>query len=278
MSSVDKETFAYWVTHPHDIGASNLSRLEATAQAYPYCQITHSLIAKVGSDSNSPQIHKYISLAAVHTLNRGALRRLVENEFVWSESLLNRLNDLPLGRSVSRDTAAPYGNDKPISLIRFEDRFAKSPEPGERPEPLERQPEVLPMDETVASEKAIEEDLTHKRLIVAPIPAIELLPLPIPKENERRKQQEIIENFIKNDPRIGPIRVKGEEAEKEPVDLSSRAKVLPTDGLATESFAKILIRQGKLDKAIDIYEKLMLKNPKKNDYFAEKIAELKAGK
>jgi hypothetical protein len=278
MSTVDKETFAYWVTHPQDIGAPNLSRLEATARAYPYCQITHSLIAKVGSDTDSPLAHKYISLAAVHSLNRGALRRLVENEFVWTESLLNRMNDLPLGRTISRESAAPYGNDKPITLIRFEDRFANTPETHDRMDHPEPNQEVLPMDDTVASEKAIEEELTHKRPIVAPIPVIELIPLPVPKEDERRKQQEIIETFIKNDPRIGPIRTKAEDQESEQIDLSIRAKALPSDGLITESFARILTRQGKKEKAIDIYERLILKNPKKRDYFAEKIAELKEGK
>lgn len=276
MSTVDKETFAYWVTHPHDIGPSNLSRLESTLKAFPYCQITHSLIAKLSSDTNSPQAHKYISLAAIHTLNRGALRRLVENEFIWSESLLNRLVDLPL-RSSSRENATPYGNDNPISLIRFEDRFAKNNDTSENDEPHEVPvPEILQMDETVANEKAIEEELTHKRLKVAPIPVIELLPLPTPKEDERRKQQEIIEAFIKNDPRIGPIRPSPNEPVNEPLDLSSRAKNVPVDGLTTESFAKILVKQGKNDKAIEIYEKLIVKNPKKKDYFAEKIAELNA--
>ncbi len=274
MSIVDKETFAYWVTHPHDIGAPNLSRLEDTAQAFPYCQITYSLLAKVGCDTNAPQVSRYISQAAINTLNRAALRRLIENEFAWSESLLNRLADLPMGKSYSREKAAPYGHDKPISLIRFENRFDKNSEPFDRADSHEVAPkEKLQMDETVATEKAIEEDLTHKRPIFAPIPVIELIPLPTPKEDERRKQQEIIEAFIKNDPRIGPIRPKIQD-EIEPVDLSVRAKSVPVDGLATESFAKILVKQGKIDKAIGIYEKLMLKNPEKKDYFAKKIEEL----
>lgn len=275
MTTVDKETFAYWVTHPNDIGATNLGSLEATAQAFPYCQITYSLIAKVGSDIKSPKTPKYISLAAINTLNRSALRRLVENEFAWSESLLNRLTDLPFGKQNTRDTAAPYGNDKPISLIRFEDRFAKNLEPNERIETSELKiKEELQMDESVATEKAIEEELTHKRPITNKIPVIELLPLPSPKDDERRKQQQIIEAFIKNDPRIGPIRNKpGEEIET--VDLSVRTKMAPSEGLATESFAKILIKQGKKEKAIEVYEKLMLKNPKKTDYFAKIITDLK---
>jgi hypothetical protein len=43
------------------------------------------------------------------------------------------------------------------------------------------------------------------------------------------------------------------------------------EDLASESLAEILIRQGKYDKAIDMYRKLSLRNPQKNAYFARKI-------
>ncbi|TDB66902.1 hypothetical protein [Arundinibacter roseus] len=278
MTIVDKETFAYWVTHPNDIEASNLARLEHTAQAFPYCQISYTLLAKVASESDSPRLPEFIPLAAVHSLNRKGLRRIIENEFAWSEAMLNRLSDLPHGRTDSRNNATPYGLDKPISLVRFEDRFKKYDTAPDREAAHETNvPKFLPVDDTVLTEKVIEEELTHKKLKVAPIPVIELLPLPTPKEDERRKQQEIIEAFIKNDPRIGPIRVNKNEAEIQPVDLlSHRSQPMPMEGLATESFAKILVKQGKIDKAIDMYQKLMLKNPEKKDYFAEKIAELNA--
>jgi hypothetical protein len=278
MNSVDKETFAYWVTHPHDIGSPNLSRLEATAQAYPYCQIVYTLMAKVAAERPSPHLSNYISQAAITTLNRGALRRLIENEFSWSPTLPDRRQEQPQARSDSRDYATPYGHDKPISLIRLDDRFTRSLEYSHREEPDQPTiPETPPVDDTVATEKVIEDELTQKRLKVVPPPAIELIPVPNPKEDERRKQQQIIEAFIKNDPRIGPIRVASDENEVQNVDLSHRTQPPPLDGLVTESFAGILIRQGKINKAIDIYEKLILKNPEKKDYFANKIAELKSG-
>jgi lipopolysaccharide biosynthesis regulator YciM len=44
--------------------------------------------------------------------------------------------------------------------------------------------------------------------------------------------------------------------------------------IETEAFAKILIRQGKTDKAIDVYQKLILRNPEKRNYFAKKLSEL----
>lgn len=44
----------------------------------------------------------------------------------------------------------------------------------------------------------------------------------------------------------------------------------------TEAMAEVLVKQGKLDKAIEVYQKLSLLNPAKTAYFAEKINQLKA--
>lgn len=43
------------------------------------------------------------------------------------------------------------------------------------------------------------------------------------------------------------------------------------DGLVSESLANVLVKQGRYDKAIDMYKKLSLRNPQKKAYFARKI-------
>lgn len=285
MPAVDKETFAYWVTHPEDIGEDNLSRLEATVRTFPYCQINYLMLAKVAADAASPRLTEFVPRAAAYALNRNSLRQLVEGESAWSESLLNRLSDLSLGdrssarttlsRQYYRDHATPYGHGKPISLVRFEDRFEKNPEKETSHGASEKiLPETPPVDDTVASEREIEKELTHKKMQAGSLPVIDLLPAARSLQEERRKQQEIIEAFIRNDPRIGPIRPVEEQIESQ--DLTKRGQTVSNDGFATESFAKIWVKQGKKDKAIAIYEKLILKNPEKSEYFAQKIAELKA--
>ncbi|HEV7349775.1 hypothetical protein [Telluribacter sp.] len=274
MSTIDRETFSYWVTRPQDVSQADLTRLETAARDFPYCQITYALMARAASQKSPYALSEVVSRAAVYALNRSALRRMVENEFEWSESLLGRFSDLPYGRSESRDKATPYGLEKPISLIRFEDRFNPTTELAAEKDPREAAfLEPLPVDDTVASEKVIEEELTYKRLKVTPIPPIELLPSAEPRDNSRRQQQELIEKFIQNDPRIGPIRLNLED-KSDPEDLTARSQATTLDGLATESLAKILVRQGKNEKAIEVYRKLVLKNPEKKDYFAEKIKEL----
>jgi tetratricopeptide (TPR) repeat protein len=47
------------------------------------------------------------------------------------------------------------------------------------------------------------------------------------------------------------------------------------DSTASESLAEILLKQGKTDKAIEMYRKLSLLNTEKSAYFASKIKEIK---
>lgn len=90
----------------------------------------------------------------------------------------------------------------------------------------------------------------------------------------RQYQKDLVERFIQNNPKIRPVKdLLGEGNEL--LDLSNSAdKTIDSATPATESFAKILEKQGKFSKSVEIYEKLILKNPEKKDYFAEKIREL----
>ena len=58
-------------------------------------------------------------------------------------------------------------------------------------------------------------------------------------------------------------------------DLSVRS-TRPEPEMASESLAKILARQGKIDRAIAIYERLMVKHPEKMAYFAAQMESLRS--
>ncbi|MDE5420209.1 hypothetical protein L3049_19635 [Labilibaculum sp. DW002] len=84
---------------------------------------------------------------------------------------------------------------------------------------------------------------------------------------------DLIDNFIQNDPRIERnIKVVDKQ---EDISLDSLEE---KDSFMSETLAEIYIKQKLFDKAISVYEKLMLKNPEKNIYFAsqlERIEKLK---
>ena len=89
----------------------------------------------------------------------------------------------------------------------------------------------------------------------------------------RDLQNSIIDSFLIKDPGLIRTTKSHLEAMGKQHDLSS-GSVRLEKGIVTESYAKILTMQGRKDKAMEVYEKLILKFPEKKAYFASKIQEL----
>ena len=92
------------------------------------------------------------------------------------------------------------------------------------------------------------------------------------KTSNKKEQNQIIEKFIKEDPKIK--KPKKKDMNKVQNDLSVGSVEFGED-LVSENLAKIMIKQGKKGKAIDIYKKLIWKYPQKKAYFASQIESIK---
>jgi hypothetical protein len=91
-----------------------------------------------------------------------------------------------------------------------------------------------------------------------------------PEKEPQMKGQSLIDNFIQNE--NGKIRLK-EEIDYTP-DIENASENDENDneeGIFTETLAKIYVKQGRYDKALEIIQRLNLLYPKKNAYFADQI-------
>jgi len=86
---------------------------------------------------------------------------------------------------------------------------------------------------------------------------------PLPKDD-------LLDEFIRNAGRQGFNRA----AFYNPED-SARKSIEENEGIVSETLARLVAAQGKKEKAIEIYQKLMLKNPQKSSYFAAQIEKLR---
>ncbi|GAB2965524.1 hypothetical protein GCM10027048_39180 [Hymenobacter coalescens] len=80
----------------------------------------------------------------------------------------------------------------------------------------------------------------------------------------------LIDKFLRSQPRIKSAAARPAPTEAPQADLSVRS-TSAAPSLASESLAKIMVRQGKTARAIEIYEQLMQRQPEKKAYFAAQI-------
>ncbi|OGX88913.1 hypothetical protein [Hymenobacter glacialis] len=83
---------------------------------------------------------------------------------------------------------------------------------------------------------------------------------------------DLINNFLRRQPRLTRPAMLPPTAGAQ-ADLSVRS-TRPEADLVSDSLARILVRQGKTARAIEIYEKLMVRQPEKMAYFAAQIQSL----
>jgi hypothetical protein len=83
---------------------------------------------------------------------------------------------------------------------------------------------------------------------------------------------DLINNFLRRQPRLTRPAMLPPTAGTQ-ADLSVRSTRAEPD-LISENLARIFVRQGKIARAVEIYEKLMMKQPEKMAYFTAQIQSL----
>lgn len=132
--------------------------------------------------------------------------------------------------------------------------------------------ELIPIDDTINLSTIEDEDRIEEIKIVSsfsetPIQLIEAEEEQVDKKD--LSNDDLIERFLKSNPII-PV-VADEEANKEQSEAGPRIE----DDFITETLASIYMKQGLYKEAIKAYEKLSLKIPEKNIYFAGQIEKIK---
>ncbi|MFA5469177.1 MAG: tetratricopeptide repeat protein, partial [Bacteroidales bacterium] len=92
------------------------------------------------------------------------------------------------------------------------------------------------------------------------------LPGQISSQSEKQTEPDLIDKFL--DKPAEHIQIDKTEEEQSPE--TSPADEYPESSF-TETLAKIYLKQGKYEKALEIFNKLLLKYPEKSIYFADQI-------
>jgi hypothetical protein len=263
--------------------------LAEMVEQYPYVGVLHILRAKSGQ--GSPSERHLLGTAALYSPNRQILRQVMENK-------------LPALDAGSIEEAPVQQNSSPASEWQAEPVTPQSSAPANTPVPEEQQEEEEE-DRPPSSKSDIFEELQEnlrqlrasRNQSYAPdtnaeatqnsdlqsTPAVSETVEQLVKDHQEqsldnprvKQQRNLIDSFLQNGSMLPRRPLQQEPSPEEQItDLSQQASFTPPD-LATETLARIMERQGKTEKAIDIYQNLILKYPQKSAYFADCIERLK---
>jgi tetratricopeptide (TPR) repeat protein len=258
---MNKQTFTSLIRKPDQITDKELDTLENLAANFPYCQIAHILIAKAHYSKGSMLVHQKLKKASAYAINRALLKSIVtdsrKDKFVF-----RYISQQPTGEATT-DTP---GTSPVVATQTQEKARAKAKRSFESEMELEA---ILKNNE---DRLANELSQLKSDAIALQEQANATDPADTAKTDsiaeQRRKQQELIDRFITLNPRLTPLTLESKQPDNN--DLAQESAKFDTS-LVSENLAVIFTKQGKKNKAIEIYKKLILKYPEKSDYFADKI-------
>lgn len=303
---MNSEKFTTIVKYPEVLASTDITALSDLSKSYPYSQVIHSLLAKAHFNAGSPETRQTIGVAAIHATNRQALKDYVTNiqshttfpehreeaplhthfpriDFGTTSTKENYLYDDDYFRASAMlreevkthlDMLLSSKQHYNIALQQFEEEASKKEKPAPRRRSATKTTATAAKKKTT-TRKAADNGATKKNEAGDELAAATENSLKTTtKKKEGLKandQKKIIDKFIKNEPRISAKQASPFAA---PAKDLSEGTTKPADDLISENLASILIDQGKKEKAVEMYKKLIWKFPQKKSYFVALIEKL----
>ena len=239
---------AHLIKHPELLDRESLYDLRSLIALYPYYQTARLLLLQNLYILHDPSFNDELRDAALYISDRRVIFNLIEAAHY-------QLPSIKADENTNTGETNGKKEDRTISLI---DNFLDSIPEEENNNDKEKKRKPTPADAAIDYVSYLIDigntEEQEKEEATAPL----------------MKGQNLIDNFINNEG--GKIQLK-----EMPEFLPAADDGLTTEdkdddeGYFTETLAKIYIKQGRYNKALEIIQRLNLNYPKKNAYFADQI-------
>jgi tetratricopeptide (TPR) repeat protein len=264
---MDKSTFEKLILSDFEISPLEAILLEDLLEAFPYCQSAHLLIAKDSQQKKSMLYPKKLRKASTYILNRKVLQHYLteRNNTSTIASEINIPQQNTLIEEIENTIREIKANREQVSILLETD---KKKEEKTIPNNVTINNRIFTSESRLGDEIAQSESKSSIELFISYLNHENS----VVKQNSILNQDEVINKFIETEPKITRSIV-NTFIEDSAQDLSSTSTELKVE-LVTENYALILLKQNKIEKAKEIYKKLILKYPNKSAYFEAKLNEI----
>lgn len=280
-----QERFSRIADDPELLRNITYEELKTLALAYPYAHNLWYLLAIKARQIDHPDVVKNVATAAAYSLDRTQLFRLVAPQMiapqeVWMEEEILELKPIETLKRKLEEELTP---------VQIPDQEAEAS--------LEAIPDATPADATIVAaipQEIRDEEESELVLEIPQLPYMTYgvwysrfnLPLLLPDTETALPVESVAEPSVEtNDQPVDTQQVESGQ-EEDQVDGNAHkpgsiAQILAEKSVAenkdviSETLAKLFAKQGYREKAITMYERLILAFPEKSSYFAAEIDKLK---
>ena len=274
---MNKQQIIEYIDHPEFLGESDFSDLKTLSEDYPYSGILQTLYAKALHNCDSIFFEEQLKKTAIVNANRKKLYQIIHQPKLQKtidkieveiqpetkgtqKTSLKPLSDLDkTPRKKQEESERDFDEVEKNILIEAINSTMHQDVPDTMPQinefiPPQRQ--ELNLDSTDSQEK-IKSEFTDW----------------FSHSNTSFKKRKDISSLVE-----GFLEAEDSKSNKRdffsPTNLA-KISLVDNEEFVTETLAKVYASQGNFEKAIRIYERLMLDNPEKKTFFASQIRSLK---
>lgn len=262
---MDKNKYIHFIQNPDMLNKESLDDMRMITQEFPYFQTAWLLYAKNLLAINDVRFESNLKQAALRVSDRNVLFNLLHKPVVKpsthnvvAEEKINKNPENKLGNVIQERLKEIQKKDNPLpeDVKKNNKNYA-----------WEIEPEEGLIDfafDTEGDRKKL--DIIIRREVQRVYQLDKTSKTQQEQQNKKNKKIDLIDDFIEKD--NSRISRETQMAISKPLP---DYKVEENEDLISDTLAKIYIRQGHFEKALLTYEKLSLKYPKKNIYFASQI-------